>query len=85
MSGDHDMYLYNDDDEYTVDVSFRITSHGVTTTVNFEKPDDCSWQEVLSPIVRVIEGHWGYPFDLNHPDIEGNTVGMWYPGKKDDE
>jgi len=84
MSGDHDMYLY-DDEEHTVDVSFRITSNGVTTTVSFEKHDDCSWQEVVGPIVRVIEGHWGYPFDLNQADFSGNTVGMWHPGKADDE
>jgi hypothetical protein len=85
MSGDHDMYLYEDDGNYTVDVSFRITSHGVTTHISFEKSDECSWQEVLDPIIRTLEGHWGYAFDLSRTDFEGRTVGMWYPGKDDAE
>lgn len=83
MTEDYD-YLY-DDEETTVDVLLSITSHGVTTTVSFEKPDDCSWQEVLDPVIRTIEGHWGYPFDLSRADFEGRTVGLWYPGKNDEQ
>lgn len=85
MSGDHDFWLDpSPEEEYKVEVYLTITSHGVSSTVSFEKDDDCSWQEIIDPIIKHVEAHWGYPFDLNQPSLDGTTVGMWYPGKHDD-
>ena len=86
MSGDHNKYLWLDEyeAETQVAVRFTITSHGVTSTVSFAKSDESEWQEILDPIVKHIEAHWGYPFDLSRESSEGTTVGMWYPGKEDE-
>ena len=87
MSGDHNDYLWDhsDDEEFVVEVHVSIKSHGVTSRLYLEKPDECTWQEIVDPVIRHLEGHWGYPLDLNKESFEGVSVGLWYPGKNDAE
>jgi hypothetical protein len=73
----------NDDKIY---VDFTISSNDKTTNVAFHVDDDAVWQEALDPIIQTFEGHWGYTINLQTPsNFSGDTVGIYYPGKYDDE
>ena len=60
-------------------VNFSYTAYGKTHSVNMELSDECTWPEVLGPIISTLEGAFGYPFDLYKTEL-----GIYYPGKNDE-
>jgi hypothetical protein len=70
------MNLFDDKDQAQVSMSYR--AHGKTHSVNFELDDDCTWDEVLGPIIATLEAAFGYSFDLDK-----ESLGIYYPGKEE--
>lgn len=68
------------DDDNKAYISMTYTAHGKTHSVSMEFDDDCTWAEVLEPIISTLEAAYGYSFDL---DTE--SLGIYYPGKNDDD
>ena len=68
------MNFFNE--EHKAYISFSYRAHGKTHSVDMELNDDCTWGEVLSPIVATLEATYGYNFDLDNEDL-----GVYYPGK----
>lgn len=68
-----------DDDDNKVYISMTYTAYGKTHSVSMDFDDDCTWSEVLDPIIATLEAAYGYSFDL---DTE--ALGIYYPGKNDD-
>lgn len=67
--------LFNDD-EGTAYVSMSYRAHGKTHSLHIEVGDDCTWDEVLGPIISTLESAFGYSFDL-----DSESLGIYYPGK----
>jgi len=75
MSGDHDMYLFGDDQDSKMRVKFSIQLYNHEVSIDNEYDDDAQWQEVLDDIVKAVEASYGYSFDLN-------GLGIYYSGKE---
>lgn len=72
------MNLFDDEDKAYITMSYR--AYGKTHSVNMELDDCCTWDEVLEPIIRTLEAAYGYSFDLDK-----ESLGIYYPGKHDDD
>ena len=64
-------------------VRFSITNYGLTHEFNGEFDEYVTWPEVLDNIVKTLEAHYGYSFDLDVHAPSG-TVGIHYRGKDDE-
>lgn len=71
------MNLFNEEDKAYIDLTYR--AHGRTHSVSMALTDDCTWGEVLNPIIATLEAAYGYSFDLDSEDL-----GIYYSGKHDD-
>ena len=69
------MNLFDEEDKAYVSMTYR--AHGRTHSVNIELDDDCTWDELLEPIIRTLEAAYGYSFDL-----DSESLGIYYPGKE---
>jgi len=63
----------------TAYISLSYRAHGKTHSVDMELNDDCTWGEVLNPIISTLEAVYGYSFDLDSEEL-----GIYYSGKHDD-
>ena len=70
------MNLFDEEDKAYVSMSYR--AHGITHSVNIELGNDCTWDEVLGPIISTLESAFGYSFDLDK-----ESLGIYYPGKEE--
>jgi|DEB0MinimDraft_6_1074348.scaffolds.fasta_scaffold04211_2 hypothetical protein len=71
------MNLFDEEDKAYVSMTYR--AHGKTHSVNIELDNDCTWDEVLDPIIRTLEAAYGYSFKL-----DSNKLGIYNPGKQND-
>ena len=71
------MNPFDDENKAYVNMSYR--AHGKTHSVNIELDDDCTWDELLGPVITTLESAFGYSFDLDK-----ESLGIYYPGKNDD-
>jgi hypothetical protein len=69
------MNLFREADKTYISLSYR--AHGKTHSVDMELTDDCTWGEVLNPIIATLEAAYGYSFDLESEDL-----GIYYSGKE---
>ena len=76
MSGDHNKYVFEDDQDCKVRVTLTLQMYNHATIMDNAYPDDVQWQDVLGDIVKTVEASYGYAFDL-----EG--LGIYYTGKED--
>lgn len=60
-------------------VEFSIRGYGRTQKFSSEYDDCVQWHEILDDVVKTLEASYGYSFNL--PD----NLGVYYPGKTDDE
>lgn len=68
------MKLFDEEDKAYVDLTYR--AHGKTHSVSMALNDDCTWDEVLGPIITTLESAYGYSFKL-----DSEALGIYYPGK----
>jgi len=64
------------DQENKAYLSMTYQAHGKTYSVNIQLDDDCTWDEMLGPVISTLEAAYGYAFTL---DTE--ALGIYYPGK----
>jgi hypothetical protein len=55
--------LFYDDDSMTR-VHFSYRSCGKSISLNNDYVIDVTWDEVLDDVIRTLESHYGYTFDL---------------------
>ena len=72
------MNPFDDENKTSVNLSYR--AYGKTHSLHMELDDDCTWDEVLGPIIATLESAYGYSFDLDK-----ESLGIYYPGKADDD
>lgn len=70
------MNQFDDENKAYVNMSYR--AYGKTHSVNMELSDDCTWDEVLGPIIATLESAFGYSFNLDK-----ESLGIYYPGKEE--
>lgn len=70
------MNIFDEADTAYVTLSYR--AHGQTHSLKLELDDDCTWDEVLGPIIATLEAAFGYSFDLDK-----ESLGIYYPGKEE--
>lgn len=70
------MNLFDEENKAYVSLTYR--AHGKTHSVNITLDDDCTWDEVLGPVISTLEAAYGYSFDLDK-----ESLGIYYPGKSE--
>lgn len=78
MSRFDDLYVAERDEDKAY-LRLTYTNCGKSVTINNEYPFDVTWTEVLSDIVKTLEGSYGYSFRID-PD----ELGIWHDGKDND-
>jgi len=68
------MNLFDDEDKVFVNLSY--CAYGKTHSVSMELDNDCTWDEVLGPVIATLEAAYGYTFDL-----DSEALGIYYKGK----
>jgi len=70
------MRIFEEEEKAYITMSYTV--YGVKHSVDFELDHDCTWPEVLGPIICNLEAAFGYAFDLNEENL-----GIYYKGKPD--
>jgi len=70
-------FWFDKDEKFYVE--FSIRGYGRTQKFSSEYDDCVEWHEILDDVVKTLEASYGYSFKL--PD----NLGVYYPGKTDDE
>lgn len=70
------MNLFDDDNKSYV--TFKYTAYGHTHEFSGEFNDSATWDEILDPVVRILESAYGYSFRLNE------KLGIYHEGKDDE-
>ena len=70
------MNLFDEENKTYVSMTYR--AHGKTHSVHLDFDDDCTWDEVLGPIITTLESAYGYSFNLDK-----EALGIYYPGKEE--
>ena len=58
----------NKDDD-AMRVYFSISNLGQTNSMTYECEYDTTWDEVLDKVIRTMEAHYGYSFNMNESGI----------------
>jgi hypothetical protein len=61
--------MLDDLDTTNMQVHFSITNLGQSNSMTYDCEYDTTWDEVLDKVVRTLEAHYGYTFNLEDTGI----------------
>ena len=61
--------MLDDLDTTKMQVHFSITNLGQSNSMTYDCEYDTTWDEVLDKVVRTLEAHYGYTFNLEDTGI----------------